>query len=177
MSGNWLCQMNRWAPYALTPLVVLAALPAIGLGPWVTLTVAGLTMGIMLFLVAAGLTLIFGLMDVLNFGHGAFISLGAYTTTLLLLPLSGWLAALATSKDLVHWEKKGPALDLGRPGDDDSKSASYGVTFFDGHKWHMDRDIGLAWLDLEKNWITQSSCVEHSRLRQLQRKDGGYLKQ
>ena len=42
---------------------------------------------------------------------------------------TGWLAALATSKDLVHWDKKGPALDLGRAGDDDSKSASYGVTF------------------------------------------------
>ena len=35
-------------------------------------------MGIMLFLVASGLTLIFGLMDVLNFAHGAFITLGAY---------------------------------------------------------------------------------------------------
>ncbi len=42
------------------------------------LTVAGLAMGAMLFLMAAGLTLIFGLMDVLNFAHGAFITLGAY---------------------------------------------------------------------------------------------------
>jgi predicted GH43/DUF377 family glycosyl hydrolase len=50
---------------------------------------------------------------------------------------TGWLAALATSKDLVHWEKKGPALDLGKPGEDDSKSASYGVTFKDGKTWHM----------------------------------------
>jgi predicted GH43/DUF377 family glycosyl hydrolase len=50
---------------------------------------------------------------------------------------TGWLAALATSKDLVHWEKKGPALELGKPGDDDSKSASYGVTFKDGKTWHM----------------------------------------
>ena len=50
---------------------------------------------------------------------------------------TGWLAALATSKDLVHWEKKGPALDLGKPGDDDSKSASYGVTFKEGKTWHM----------------------------------------
>ena len=49
----------------------------------------------------------------------------------------GWLAALATSKDLAHWEKKGPALELGKPGDDDSKSASYGVTFKDGKTWHM----------------------------------------
>jgi len=29
----------------------------------------------------------------------------------------------------VHWEKKGPVLELGKPGEDDSKSASYGVTF------------------------------------------------
>ena len=50
---------------------------------------------------------------------------------------SGWLAALATSKDLVHWEKKGPVLELGKPGEDDSKSASYGVTYKAGTTWHM----------------------------------------
>jgi len=50
---------------------------------------------------------------------------------------TGWLATLATSKDLVLWEKKGPVLDLGKPGDADSKSASYGVTFKDGKTWHM----------------------------------------
>jgi branched-subunit amino acid ABC-type transport system permease component len=32
---------------------------------------------------------VFGLMDVLNFGHGAFISVGAYAATLVLLPLAG----------------------------------------------------------------------------------------
>ena len=45
---------------------------------WLTLTVAGLAMGMLIFLVAAGLTLIFGLMDVLNFAHGALFSWGAY---------------------------------------------------------------------------------------------------
>ena len=45
---------------------------------WVTLTVAGLAMGMMIFIMASGLTLVFGLMDVLNFGHGVFIALGAY---------------------------------------------------------------------------------------------------
>jgi len=49
----------------------------------------------------------------------------------------GWLCALATSKDLIHWEKKGPVLELGAAGEDDSKSASYGVTYFDGNTWHM----------------------------------------
>jgi len=50
---------------------------------------------------------------------------------------TGWLTALATSKDLVHWEKKGPVLALGKPGEEDSASASYGTTYFDGHTWHM----------------------------------------
>jgi predicted GH43/DUF377 family glycosyl hydrolase len=49
----------------------------------------------------------------------------------------GWLACLATSKDLVHWEKKGPALDFGGKDEMDSASASYGVTYLDGGTWHM----------------------------------------
>ena len=49
----------------------------------------------------------------------------------------GWLASLAISKDLVHWEKRGPVLQLGGKDDPDSKSASYGTTYFDGKKWHM----------------------------------------
>ncbi len=50
---------------------------------------------------------------------------------------TGWLCALATSKDLIHWTKRGPVLDLGKPGSDDSQSASYGVTYFDGSAWQM----------------------------------------
>lgn len=49
----------------------------------------------------------------------------------------GWLSSLAVSKDLVHWEKKGPILDFGLAGEEDAASASYGVTFRDGEVWHM----------------------------------------
>jgi hypothetical protein len=49
----------------------------------------------------------------------------------------GWLCCLAESKDLFHWVKKGPVLDFGGASEDDSKSASYGVTFHDGDEWHM----------------------------------------
>jgi predicted GH43/DUF377 family glycosyl hydrolase len=49
----------------------------------------------------------------------------------------GWLACLATSRDLVNWKVKGPVLDYGKPGSDDSRSASYGSVYFDGVKWHM----------------------------------------
>jgi branched-chain amino acid transport system permease protein len=44
-------------------------------------------------MMASGLTLVFGLMNVLNFGHGAFVSVGAYAATLVLLPMRGWLEA------------------------------------------------------------------------------------
>jgi branched-subunit amino acid ABC-type transport system permease component len=38
----------------------------------------GLSLGMIYLLVALGLTLIFGLMDVINFAHGALVTLGAY---------------------------------------------------------------------------------------------------
>jgi hypothetical protein len=50
---------------------------------------------------------------------------------------TGWLCSLATSRDLIHWSKKGPVLELGRPGEPDSASASYGTTFFADGLWHM----------------------------------------
>ncbi|MEM0988215.1 MAG: branched-chain amino acid ABC transporter permease [Pseudomonadota bacterium] len=45
---------------------------------FVTQTLNGLQLGVLLFLVAAGLTLIFGIMDFINLAHGAFYMLGAY---------------------------------------------------------------------------------------------------
>jgi branched-chain amino acid transport system permease protein len=78
------------APLLLVPLLALVALPLIGsFSTWVTLTVAGLAMGMIIFIIASGLTLVFGLMDVLNFGHGAFISIGAYTAAVLAPSLAG----------------------------------------------------------------------------------------
>ena len=49
----------------------------------------------------------------------------------------GWVAALATSDDGLGWCKRGPILELGRDGDPDRGSASYGVPVFDGHRWHL----------------------------------------
>ncbi len=46
----------------------------------VLLVCTGLGLGALYFLVASGLSLIFGLMDVLNFGHGALLAIGAYAT-------------------------------------------------------------------------------------------------
>ncbi len=44
----------------------------------VNLVINGLATGMLIFLLAAGLTLIFGLMDVLNFAHGGLFVWGAY---------------------------------------------------------------------------------------------------
>ena len=44
----------------------------------VTQFTSGLIIGMLLFLVAAGLTLIFGVLKVVNFTHGSFYMLGAY---------------------------------------------------------------------------------------------------
>jgi branched-chain amino acid transport system permease protein len=80
------------APLLLVPALMLAMLPLVGSFPtWITLTVAGLAMGMMIFIMSSGLTLVFGLMDVLNFGHGAFVAVGAYAATMVLLPMRGWL--------------------------------------------------------------------------------------
>ena len=85
--------MRRAAPALI--VLVLALLPILGMEPrvYLTLTVAGLAMGMLIFLVASGLTLIFGLMDVLNFAHGALFSWGAYagfSTVLLVDRSAGW---------------------------------------------------------------------------------------
>jgi branched-chain amino acid transport system permease protein len=78
-----------WRPVALLVALMLLAVPAIGsTSTWITLTVAGLAMGLIVFVIASGLTLVFGLMDVLNFGHGVFIALGAFVAT----SVMGWSA-------------------------------------------------------------------------------------
>jgi branched-chain amino acid transport system permease protein len=45
---------------------------------FVLLTITGLGLGAMYFLIASGLSLIYGLMGVLNFAHGAFLTVSAY---------------------------------------------------------------------------------------------------
>ena len=82
------------APILLPIAVALLMIPLIGsTSSWLTLTAASLAMGMMIFIMASGLTLVFGLMDVLNFGHGAFIAVGAYVATLVLAPFAASVQA------------------------------------------------------------------------------------
>jgi branched-chain amino acid transport system permease protein len=78
-------------PLLLLPVLALVALPLTrSFSTWVTLTFAGLAMGMIIFIIASGLTLVFGLMDVLNFGHGVFITLGAFLATTVLGTMVNW---------------------------------------------------------------------------------------
>ena len=55
----------------------------------------GLTIGAVLMLIAMGLTIIFGLMEVVNFAHGALYMLGAYlTVTVVATTGRFWLSLL-----------------------------------------------------------------------------------
>jgi branched-chain amino acid transport system permease protein len=55
----------------------------------------GVSYGLLLFMVSAGLTLIFGMMGVLNFAHGSFYMLGAYFGYTLARYSNFWIALLA----------------------------------------------------------------------------------
>jgi branched-chain amino acid transport system permease protein len=91
-----------WKPMALVPVLALLVLPFIGSpSTWVTLTVAGLAMGMIIFIIASGLTLVFGLMDVLNFGHGVFIALGAFVATSVLGSMADYTASESLWRNLL----------------------------------------------------------------------------
>src|SRR5690606_39710917 len=62
----------------------------------VNLVLNGLVLGTLYFLLASGLSLIFGVMSVLNLAHGAFFMWGAYTGLAVLLATNNfWLGLLA----------------------------------------------------------------------------------
>lgn len=60
---------------------------------WIDHLVSGVSLGMLLFLIASGLTLIYGLMGLLNLAHGAFYLIGAYLVIeLLQLGIHYWIA-------------------------------------------------------------------------------------
>jgi len=70
---------------------------------WLIQTFNGLSFAMLLFLLASGLSLIFGLMGIINLAHGSFYLLGAYVgltiiraTGSFLLGAAGAMAVVAT---------------------------------------------------------------------------------
>jgi branched-chain amino acid transport system permease protein len=95
-------RLAPWMPVLLVPaLCILGFLAIPNTGSWLTLTVAGLAMGMMIFIMASGLTLVFGLMDVINFGHGAFVSVGAFVGISVILALSHMAEAPSLVLNLI----------------------------------------------------------------------------
>lgn len=85
--------------------------------------VAGLLIGMVLALVALGLTIIFGVMDIVNFAHGEFLMIGMYTgllvahgmgmEPLLTLPVAGavgFLLGLVCYWFFVRFLLRGPMV-------------------------------------------------------------------
>jgi len=97
-----------WIPPALIAAIALGALVLIGNpSTWVTLTIAGLAMGLLIFIMSSGLTLVFGLMDVMNFAHGLFITVGAYMAVSVMKLLS---ASAGSESFLVNLGALLPAM-------------------------------------------------------------------
>ena len=63
---------------AVIAMLFLTAIQGMETKDWVITVLRGLSVGAITFLVASGLSLIFGLMDVLNLAHGEMFMLGAY---------------------------------------------------------------------------------------------------
>ncbi len=64
---------------------------------WIIQTLNGLSFSMLLFLVAAGFTLIFGLMKIINIAHGSFYLLSAYIGLSILHATGSFLLALLVS--------------------------------------------------------------------------------
>src|SRR6202042_2081898 len=61
-------------------------------------TLNGIVAGMILALVASGLTLIFGIMDVVNFAHGELFMLGAYVGVVIITATGNfWLALIVAT--------------------------------------------------------------------------------
>src|SRR5690242_16063694 len=76
----------------------------LGTVPWDQLliqTINGIVTGMILALVASGLTLIFGIMDVVNFAHGELFMLGAYVGVLTLAATGNFWIALVSATLLI----------------------------------------------------------------------------
>ncbi len=95
----------------LLAVMMIVPLFLMSVNTWIVLTISGLAMGSMVFLMASGMSLTFGLMSVLNLAHGAFISLGAFVG---MTVLTAWLGDYARSSSVAaNLMAILPALGLG----------------------------------------------------------------
>ncbi|HRE25535.1 MAG TPA: hypothetical protein PK954_02775, partial [Anaerolineales bacterium] len=106
-----------WITLGILSALLLLATQSMQLDDWLLTVLRGVAMGAVIFLAAAGLSLIFGLMDVLNLAHGTLFMIGAYVgwsayvrpdtivdlTTPILLLTAGFLALPGLQALIDHW--------------------------------------------------------------------------
>ncbi len=68
---------------------------------WLVQILNGTTMGMLLFMLAAGFTVIFGLMGIVNLAHGSFYMLGAYVGITLARSTDSFLAGVVTGACII----------------------------------------------------------------------------
>lgn len=119
----------------------------------------GLAYGMLLFLLAAGLSLIFGLMEVVNLAHGAFYMLGAYLAlSTVRWTGSFWIAALVAPLALgalgflLEWEFLRP---LYRRTHLDQILLTFGVAF-------VLSDVARWWWGADVQSLAPPSGLDHS---------------
>ena len=84
---------RKWLPTLIVLAIFLFPILFIHPKTYITLTLSGLAMGMLLFLVSSGFSLIFGFLSVLNLAHGALFTWGAYigfTSFTLINKWTGW---------------------------------------------------------------------------------------
>ena len=89
MSSKWRPRL----PKLIVIFIFLLPILFIQTKTYITLTISGLAMGMLLFLISSGFSLIFGFMSVLNLSHGALFAWGAYisfTAFSLINQWTGW---------------------------------------------------------------------------------------
>lgn len=85
-----------------------------GVAPsWIRVTLDGLVMGMVVFLMASGLTLVIGLMGLVGFMHGALVAIGAFVAVIALARLGGGTASIAFVPDLASIGAAAPVAMVG----------------------------------------------------------------
>lgn len=97
----------------------------------------GLQLSMLIFLMAIGLTVIFGLMDILNLAHGAFYMIGAYFGFVVFQGTESFWLSLAIAPLLplalgfaLQYAVLQPLIDRGRSAHLDMALLTFGLLFF-----------------------------------------------
>jgi branched-chain amino acid transport system permease protein len=72
-----------------------------GMQFWIIQTFNGVSYGALLFLLASGLSLIFGVMRIVNLAHGSYFLLGGYVALTVMWATGSWLLAMPVSAGVV----------------------------------------------------------------------------